>query len=298
MADYKLMDHKTLEKEYSPSSCIEDIMLYINRYINESAAAREKLKNNMILGMKYGIEERSVMDIFLPKNTDKSTAKMYPIHIYIHGGYWQELSKDESAFAAPNFTDHEIIFIALDYQLAPKATMAEIISQTQHGVVAAIKSAKYFHGDISNITLSGSSAGAHLVMEVMSMDWTKHGFKCCPIKGACAVSGIYDLQPLVNIYVNDPLKMSLSDAKSASPLFHIPSPDMLQQNISPSIFSYGENETSEFKRQTKDYQKSWNEAGHKSLYIEMQGFNHFDIIMELGNQHSPLFKAVLEQIKL
>ena len=121
---------------------------YINRYINESAAAREKLKDNAILSMKYRAEERSVMDIFLPKNTDKSAAKTYPIHIYIHGGYWQELSKDESAFAAPNFTDHEIIFIALDYQLAPKATMAEIISQTQHGVVAAIKSAKYFHGDI------------------------------------------------------------------------------------------------------------------------------------------------------
>jgi arylformamidase len=297
MTDYRTMDKETLEREYSPSSCIDDIMVYINRYISQSARAREKLEDNIVSDIKYGPEERSIMDLFIPETKESDGIKNHPIHIYIHGGYWQELSKNESQFAAPNFINHDIIFIALDYQLAPKASMAEIIDQVCDGVLTIVKTAHTFGGDMSNITISGSSAGAHLVMEVMSMDWNKHGFESCPIKGACAVSGIYDMQPLVNTYVNDPLKMTITDAKAASPLFHIPKPDKLRSDITPTIFSYGENETSEFKRQTNEYRAAWNAAGHKSHYIEMLVFNHFDVIMELGNSQSPLFKAVLQQIQ-
>lgn len=285
MKPYRHMDLKTLGQEYSPSSCIKDIMVYINEYIDESAQARERLKNNARLDVKYGHEERSRMDVFIPSGDGP-----FPIHVFIHGGYWQELSKDESAFAAPNFVDHDIIFIALDYTLAPEATMPQIVEQTREGIISILKSAEKFNGDANNVTVSGSSAGGHLVAEVLSMDWKVYGYESCPLKGALAISGVYDLEPLVKTYVNEPLKMDVEEALKVSPLYHIPG------DSCPIVFTYGENETSEFKRQTHEYMDACLRAGIDCSYLDMPSVNHFDIVMDLGKKDSPLFQAVLNQI--
>ena len=286
MKPYHHMDLKTLEQEYSPSSCIKDIMIYINEYIDESARAREHLTNNARLNVKYGPEDRSHMDIFIPKGQGP-----FPIHVFIHGGYWQELSKNESAFAAPNFIDHGIIFIALDYTLAPEATMPQIVEQTRQGIISILKNAEKFGGDANNITISGSSAGGHLVAEVVSMDWKAHGYDCCPLKGALAISGVFDLEPIVETYVNDPLKMDIEEARKVSPLYHIP------DDSCPIVFTYGENETSEFKRQTHEYMDACLRGGIDCSYLDMPSVNHFNIVMALCKKDSPLFQAVFNQIK-
>tara|TARA_R110002096_G_scaffold428927_1_gene641216 strand:+ start:44913 stop:45758 length:846 start_codon:yes stop_codon:yes gene_type:complete len=280
------MDHETLEREYSPSSCIDDIMVYIDQYTEQSAVAREILKDRIRPNIKYGPEDREYMDMFIPKGEGP-----FPVHIFIHGGYWQQLSKDESCFAAPNFVDHGVIFIALDYTLAPDATMYEIVDQARGGVISVLKNAHKFGGDPGNITISGSSAGGHLVGEVLSMDWKSYGYERCPLKGALAISGVFDLEPMVKTYVNDPLKMTVDDARVLSPLHHIP------KECCPIVVTYGENETSEFKRQTHEYMDACLRAGLGCRYIDMPSVNHFDIVLDLNKKDSPLFQAVLHQIE-
>lgn len=286
MKPYQTMDHETLEREYSPSSCIDDIMVFINQYIDESARARDQLKGVFRPDIKYGPEDRSHMDVFIPKGDGP-----FPIHVFIHGGYWQELSKDESCFAAPNFVSHGVIFIALDYTLAPQATMFEIVDQARRGIISVVKNAHKFNGDPQNITISGSSAGGHLVAEILSTDWQKYGFDSCPIKGALAISGVYDLAPLVSTYINEPLKMTAQDAQKISPLNHIPT------DCCPIIVTYGENETSEFKRQSHEYMDACLRAGTECSYVDMPVVNHFDIVLDLNKKDSPLFQAVLNQIE-
>lgn len=287
MKPYHNMDHETLEREYSPSSCVDDIMVFIEEYESESAKARKILKNNMQRDIKYGPEERSHFDMFVPDGDGP-----FPIHIFIHGGYWQLLSKNESAFAAPNFIDHDVIFIAMDYTLAPEANLHEIVDQVRRGIISILKNAHKFGGDEGNITISGSSAGGHLVTEVISTDWQKYGYDKCPLKGALAISGVFDLEPLVKTYVNDPLKMTVDDAQALSPLLHIP------DQACPIIFTVGENETSEFHRQTKEYMEACQDKDIETSYIESPAFNHFDIVMNLNKSESPLFQAVLKQILL
>lgn len=286
MTPYGKMTREELERQYSPSSCIDDVMVYIRKYRDQSKAAYDQLHAHCHKDIKYGPEGRSTLDIFVPDGPGP-----FPVHVFIHGGYWQELSKAESSFAAPNFLDHDIIFIALDYTLAPDASLFQIVEQVKHGVLWILDNCDDYCGNKNNITLSGSSAGAHLVAEVIAMDWPEKGYNGCPLKGACEVSGIYDLRPLVGTYVNDPLAMTDEDARDLSPLLHIPGQGC------PAIFSYGGNETDEFKRQTQDYQQAWQKAGHDATYVAMPAFNHFDIILELNNQNSPLFQAVLTQIR-
>lgn len=286
MKPYHQMDHETLEREYSPSSCVQDIMVYINQYIEKSEKARETCAKNFNPDIKYAPEERAAMDIFIPDGDGP-----FPIHVFIHGGYWQKLSKNESHFAAKNFLDHNIIYIALDYTLTPEANMFEIVDQARCGILSVLKTAHTFKGDMDNVTLSGSSAGGHLVAEVISMDWKAQGYDHCPLKGALMISGIFDLEPLVNTYVNDPLKMDIDDATALSPLYHIP------KNCCPLVVTYGENETDEFKRQSHEYMDACLRAGLSCRYIDMPSVNHFNIVFDLNKKHSPLFQAVLHQIE-
>ena len=85
--------------------------------------------------------------------------------------------------------------------------------------------------------------------------------------------------------------MTKKDAHALSPLYHIP------DQSCPIIFTVGENETSEFHRQTHEYMQACTEKGIETSFIEMPRFNHFDIALELNKKDNSLFQAVLKQIK-
>jgi arylformamidase len=286
MDRWRNMDRQELEREYSPSSCIEDINIFLRQYEELSREAREQCRDRLLPDVKYGPESRSVMDIFLPEGDGP-----FPVHVFIHGGYWQQLSKQESSFAAPNFLNHGIIYVALDYSLAPDASLPEIIDQTRRGIISLLKTAHKFKGDAANISLSGSSAGGHLVAEMLSTDWRSWGYESCPLRAAVTMSGVFDVRPLVGTYVNDPLGLDEETATACSPLFHVP------ETSCPLIVTWGENETPEFKRQSRDYFKAWEEMGLSGDCFETPQVNHFDIVMQLTDPASPLFQKLLRQIR-
>ena len=283
---WRSWDREKLNREYSPSSCIDDINIYIQMYENLSVQGRKSCAANLLADVKYGPEERSVMDIFVPGGDGP-----FPIHVFIHGGYWQMLSKTESSFAAPNFLDHDVIYIALDYTLAPDASLPEIIEQTRRGLISILKTAHKFKGDPGNVSISGSSAGGHLVAEMLNTDWADWGYESCPLKAALCMSGVFDVRPLVHTYVNDPLQLDEETAEACSPLFHLP------DQSCPLLVTWGENETSEFKRQSEEYFSVWKEKGLPGDCFETPVVNHFDIVMELNRTDSLLFTSLLKLIR-
>lgn len=282
---YRGMDQETLQGQYSPSSCIDDINIYISQYVDLSAKEKKHLKSHLQENIRYGPGIRENMDIFIPAGKGP-----HPVHVFIHGGYWQELSKNESSFPASNFLNHDIIFVALDYCLAPDATVPEIIDQVRRGMIWIYEFIDFHGGDPTNITLSGSSAGGHLVTEVLSTDWQACGLDKCPFKGGTAMSGVYDLTPLIYTDINEPLHLTEENVRDVSPLYHLPG------DSCEMIFCYGDNETSEFKRQTQAYEKAWRSKNLPCQIFEMTGFNHFDAPLELANPDSRLFKAILQQV--
>lgn len=46
-----------------------------------------------------------------------------PIFIFIHGGYWQEGSKDFAAFTVPVFVNKGIKVITIGYDLCPNGKL-------------------------------------------------------------------------------------------------------------------------------------------------------------------------------
>ena len=275
---------KQLNVEYSPSSCIEDINVFIKQYINQSTTAQAKANSTQTLksNLAYGAESTQVIDLFLPTTTAQKK-----LHIYIHGGYWQELSKDESSFAATTFQQHGVHFAVINYTLAPNASLSEIVEECRQAVKWLATNSHLFGYDEQEIYLSGSSAGAHLAAMV-ALDNT------IAIKGICAVSGVYDLTPIQHTYINEPLQLSAAEVASNSPLF------MLEQwpEECACIVAYGDNETNEFKRQSQAFYHQLKQLGQTASLKEIKARNHFDVILDLANDHSILFKLVQKQMQL
>jgi arylformamidase len=289
MQIYSSFDQAELDREYSPSSCVSDIKVYLDEYRDVSRQAKENAiaSESCLADVSYGssIDER--LDLYLPGASSDA-----PLHVFIHGGYWRALSKEESAFAAPMFQQSGSFFAALDYSLAPSVSLTEIVAQNRRAIAWLYKQAGEWGFDRDRIYLSGSSAGAHLAMMMLLTDWSQYDVPSNVVKGVCAVSGIYDLEPIRLSYVNEPLGMDSLEAENNSPMLHP------IRNHCPIIFAYGDNETAEFKRQTNAYNERLIESGEITTLREVGDRNHFNVILDLANPDSWLSQQVLAQMCL
>lgn len=307
---YKSFSKSQLTQQYSPSSCVEDITIYINAYIEQSKAAKEKAtKDKLVLAdLSYTLHKDTTLDLYLPMDqrpliaSDDAVNNNKKLHVYIHGGYWQELSKEESCFAATNFQAHDCYFAVVNYSLAPNASLSEIVEQNRHAIAWLYQHAEHYGYNKNEIYLSGSSAGAHLAIMMLNTDWSKYisgkllEERLTPIKGICAVSGIYDLTPITQTYINEPLQLTKAEIFNNSPLLFT----MQNANATPCkiIISYGENETSEFKRQSLQFKEKLITLGYQVTFQEIADRNHFDVILDLADQNSWLFTQVLNQMNI
>ncbi len=315
-------DKAWFEREYSPSSCIEDINVYIQQYCDQSQAVTQQAiaNNTVIRAIQYGTNEDEVLDLYLPVPTannddnQSGTQTGKKLQVYIHGGYWQELSKDESSFAAPAFQQAGHYFAVINYSLAPKASLTEIVQQNRKALVWLATNAEKLGFDADEIYLSGSSAGAHLCLMMLQTNWQEYlsqldgaGInekpRCQPesqpnsqlkspdIRGVCAVSGIYDIEPLLHTTINDPLQLTAQEVEANSPLKHA------TPHLCPVIIAYGDNETNEFKRQSLMMKTQLEQEGFELTLGEISQRNHFDVILDLGQANSWLFKQVQRQMQ-
>lgn len=257
------------EREYSPSSCIGgNYQPYVRAYAELSAAARQA---HPPMTIRYGPTERQTLDLFLPEGVARP-----PVLVFFHGGYWQELSKQEAAFAAPGCLAHGIAYAAVDYTLAPAATLSTIVQECR----ASIASLNRF----DRLVVAGSSAGAHLAaMAALAADRR--------MKAAVLVSGIYDLEPLIGTSIDEALGLDAATAARNSPLCQS------LKGFPPSLVCWGENETDQFKRQSGIFAEALDRVGAECAAFECPGRNHFDVILDLADPATLLGGRTLDLVR-
>ncbi len=269
-----------LEREYSPSSCVSDLSVLLDQYRDRSIAARAASPPTTL---SYGSHPAETVDLFL---APESAAK--PTVIYIHGGYWQELSKDEHSFPAPAFHAHGFNYVAVNYGLAPQATMAEMIERCRRAVAWLMEQGPAIGLDPGSFHLAGCSAGGHLAAMTVLTPFPM------PICSLTLMSGVFDLRPIPLTYVNDAIGMSADDALRFSPLLLVDTVDLA---LPPALLVWGENETAEFKRQSRDFAAALARRGVSVAQHEIAGRNHFDLIFDLGDEASEFGRLSLEMLR-
>lgn len=286
MKVFRDFDQETLNNEYRIRDSVTVDEFEANQAKSAADSARMRETLDARLDQLYGSSADEVMDIF-------PAGEGVPVFVFIHGGYWRMLSQKESCFMAETFTHAGAAVAALNYSLAPETKLDEIVRQCRAAVAWLYANATNFGVDPKRIHVAGSSAGGHLTGMVLAGGWHKEfGVPEDIVRGACALSGLHDLEPVKYAEPNEWLDLDDNAVARNSPIRHLPAQGC------PLIVSYGGNETAEFKRQTDDYAAAWRAEGFSCRHIAMDGCNHFNLPQEFCNPASPLTRAVFEQMGL
>ncbi|QKW20446.1 alpha/beta hydrolase [Kitasatospora sp. NA04385] len=276
MTVYRGFDQRELDREYSPSSRVADFDAEIGAYAAESRRAYRELPGHREL--RYGPAAPELLDFF------PAARPGAPLHVFVHGGFWQELGKEDSVFPALDLVPLGTAFAAVGYGLAPHWTVERIVEQVTAAVHWLVGHAAELGADPERIVLSGSSAGAHLAASAL-LDERLRG----RIRGAALLSGVYDLEPVTLSYVNQPLGLDADRARRLSPLY-AGAPALAA--LPPVVLALGEHETDEFGRQQAQFAEAVREAGVPVHEMLVGGRNHFDLVFDLGKVDTVLGAAV------
>lgn len=275
---YGGMTAAELEFQYNFRERVPEHVDHIARWEAESARVRAAVAGSCDLA--YGPHARHRLDLF-PAGPEA------PLFAFIHGGYWRALWKDSFSFLAPPFLRAGVSVAVIGYPLCPEVTIRQIAD----GVRAAVlwlKANAAAHGvSADRLVIGGHSAGGHLAAAMASADWGGPA----PLAAAVGISGIYDLEPLRFVSVNESLRLDAESARADSPHHMVPS-----GSAPPLLLAAGEYETPEVHRQQADYAARRRAAGHNADTLTVPATDHFTVLDRLADADDPFFREVSSRL--
>jgi len=268
-----------VEREYNLRAAFPDHPQWFARWAADSEAARARLDGH--LNLRYGSGRRQTVDLF-------PAAQPRGALLFIHGGYWRALDKSDHAFVAPPLIAQDIGVAVINYDLCPDVSIARIVDECREGVAWLRREGTRYGVPAERLVVSGHSAGGHLAAMLVAMDWSALGSPS-GLAGAVAISGVFDLEPLVQVSFNADLKLDRSRARAVSPIHLRP------RRSVPMLFAAGADETSEFIRQSWLLWERWPECHphgrHGPLFVPER--HHFSVVSDLGDPASELVRQTL-----
>lgn len=250
----------------------------------DAEAAEVRASAPAHLDVVYGPHPREKIDVFTALSANA------PVLAFIHGGYWRQRSKDEFAWMAPAFTRSGVAFASIGYPLCPEVRIGDILASVRRALVHLAKEAAHLGIDPARIHVGGHSAGGHLAAMMATTDFSTLGVARDLVKSATCVSGLYDLEPLRLVKVNQDLKLTAADVVPLSPVRMTPQPHV---RIATTV---GSAEGNEFLRNTTELTAAWKARGASVIEIAAPGFYHFDILDEMGRAGRPIHAQTLKMI--
>ncbi|WP_213771492.1 alpha/beta fold hydrolase [Bradyrhizobium sp. dw_78] len=261
------------EVEYNNRARVPENPSLIAGWAKDSAAYREQHTPRAIV---YGTGARHTIDLF-------ATDGGGPIVVFIHGGYWQALDKSFFSHCARGLNAHGVSVAVPSYDLCPNVTIDDIIAQMR---AASRELARLGQP----LVMSGHSAGGHLAACMLATDWAAvdPSLPRNPVTAAYAISGLFDLVPLVGTSINTALHLDPAAARAASPLFWNP---LAQGDLDAVV---GGNESAEYFRQSRTIVEAWGKAGVATRFGTVEGANHFTAIAPLADPASAMVTRLKE----
>lgn len=277
-------DRRFCEPQYDPQTTAPDADEVKQLRLQLAASARAQFE--VFTDIPYGPTAKECVDVYTAKGTSKA------VMVFIHGGYWQRLDKQDLAFLAESFVNAGVTLVLVNYNLAPAVTIDKIVAEVRAACGWTWHNIHQFGGDANRIYVGGNSAGGHLTAMMGCTDW-KNVDPMLPgdlMKGGLAISGIYELEPIRFTSINNAVRLDRESAGRNSPCALLPT---LQ---GPLLLPVGELESSEFQRQTRLLAAAW--RGIKSKVLSVERCHHFSIMLELANPRSTLFEETLTMMQL
>jgi arylformamidase len=253
MESYRGMNREALDRAYNNVAAVPDIADTMADFARRGAAIYKGagVKQNLAYG-----EAASQRIDWIP-----GPGVGAPTLAYIHGGYWQSLSKEKFAHVAAGPLAHGFNVALIEYTLAPEARMGAIVSEIGQAIDFLVAHFEEWGADPARLCLVGHSAGGHLAACHRTHP---------AVSLVLCMSGLYDLEPIRLCYLNEKLNLTPAEVAAYSPEINIGAG-------ARTLLTVGGAELPELMRQTADYASSLRASGELVEEISAPGRNHFTI---------------------
>ena len=268
MMDWGAMSRAERDAAYNNSAAVKN-SVELNA-AREAASAAFRTAHPGHLDLRYGPRERNTWDLFPASDPNA------PCIVFIHGGYWQRNSKDQFANLIAGPYAHGWAAALPGYTLAPDASMSEIVAEINAALdwLAANGPA---HGIGGKVVLSGWSAGGHLTAMCLGHRRVSAGL---------AISGLHELGPIRDTYLNEKLRLTDEEIVALSPL-------RLPGVAKPLAIIYGTAELPPLVADSRNLHCARAAAHLPGALIPVPGADHFTIVHELRDADGVLTKQAL-----
>ena len=278
-------DPDWLNAQYDNRARVADHGRHLARWPEASALARAR--SDCRLDLRYGEGPSETLDLFLPPKPGA------PVLVYLHGGYWRALDKNDFSFVAPAFTQAGALVAVPNYALCPMVSIEDITWQLVRALQWVWQHAAQHGGDPQRIAVVGHSAGGHLAAMMLSCRWKQvdESLPAQLVGGALSISGLFDLEPLRHTpFLQGDLKLTPASVRRLSPAFFPRPKGKLYATV-------GAAESEEFLRQNQLIRDVWGPTA-VPVCETVPGRNHFDVLDSLIEPGARLHDLALRLLGL
>lgn len=266
-----------LESQYNPRKSVANVEQFAQRCAALSAATRQR-RSDARLDLRYGQGRLATLDVF------PAAAGGAPVHVFLHGGYWRGRDKSDYSYVADALVPAGITTVVMNYDLCPAVELPAIVQQVREGFRWIHDHARDWGGDPAAITASGHSAGAHLI--ATALPGAGEEVPAWAPRAAVLVSGIYELEPVLSVSVNQEIRLRPEQVDAMSPLRHPPTTSV------PLLIVAGGAEPTSWVKQSHDFAKACTAVGGSATYVEMPGAHHYSIMNALETPEGTLARLI------
>ena len=262
-----VLDPGEVDRLYDAGKAVADSAAHMAGWTERSSEARSRLKG--VLDEPYGPTREEYLDVFPGPPGG-------PVHVFIHGGYWRRFSARDFSFVAEPLVAAGHTVVIPNYALCPHVRIGEIVRQMRAALHWIVNHADRHGGDVGRLTLSGHSAGGHLVGMMLATDWS--GWRDMPpepVRASVALSGLYDLAPFAYSWLQPTLQLDHHEIERCSPV------RLVRPQATKLILAAGEQESPAFHAQADRFAARWSACGNRVTQASPAGRDHFTILEDL-----------------
>lgn len=271
-----------VESQFNPRTTVPDVGVYTERGDKLSLEARQK--HAFEADVRYGTGPLADLDYFPARTPGR------PLVVFLHGGYWRARDKKDYSFVVEGLLSADCSVVVMNYDLCPSVQLPEIVQQVRDGLVWIADQAEKWGFDRKQILVSGHSAGAHLIAAILAQTGEPYQLPAGIIKKAYLISGVYDVEPVLQISVNAEVLLKPEQVHAMSPARFKFTTDTAYE-----VYAGGA-EPRDWIRESSRFAQHLSAQGCVVHYETLADLNHYTIMHEIETPEGFISKRIRQDI--
>ena len=236
-------------------------------------------------GISYGPQERQKLDVYYPE----VKRPLAPVIVFFYGGSWRRGDRERYRFVGQAMSSRGYLTVIPDYRLYPEVQFPAFV---EDGAVSIAWIKQNIAQSKNGIILIGHSAGAHLAALLALDDRYLHdeGVMKNSISGMIGLAGPYAFEP--------------ERYRRFKPIFATAEPADLSKPISyaradapPLLLLHGTDDRVVLPLHSQLLQERMDAEAGRVKRLELQGVDHFGIVLALSEPFAHLAPSLLPNIE-